>query len=151
MEPSTAATGRPLRAALLRLATAAVALAGMLHFVFVLTHPADRALAGLYMVIGVGQLGLAAAMARGVPLAPTAVLVVNSGLIALFLVSRVAGPALGMTLEEIGPVTVARKSLELLSVILVASASAWRIGRPRRSVSGEGRRRASRRRDGRRS
>ncbi len=44
----------------------------------------------------------------------------NAGLIALFFVARVAGPQVGIKPEVVDSLTVLRKSLEALSVILLA-------------------------------
>lgn len=109
------------RARLLNLVTAVVVLAAAaLHFVYLATHWNDRAMALLYGLIGVIQAWLAVALGLGRPTAARNALGVNTGLIALFFVARVVGPPMGIKPEVVDFLTVLRKSLEALSVILLA-------------------------------
>ncbi len=109
------------RARLLKLVAAVVVLAAAaLHFVYLATHWNDRLMALLYGLIGAVQAGLAVALGLGRPTAARIALGVNAGLIALFFVARVAGPPMGIKPEVVDFLTVLRKSLEALSVILLA-------------------------------
>lgn len=109
------------RARLLKLVAAVVVLAAaVLHFVYLATHWNDRLMALLYGLIGAVQAWLAVALGLGRPNAAQIALGVNAGLIALFFAARVVGPPVGIKPEVVGSLTVLRKSLEALSVILLA-------------------------------
>jgi hypothetical protein len=109
-------TVRPLKL----VAAVVVLAAAVLHFVYLATHWNDRLMAVLYGLIGAVQAGLAVALGLGRPTAARTALGVNAGLIALFFAARVAGPAVGIKPEVVDSLTVLRKSLEVLSVILLA-------------------------------
>jgi hypothetical protein len=109
------------RARLLELVAAmAVLAAAALHFGYLATHWNDRLMALLYGLIGAGQAWLAVALGLGRPTAARIALGINAGLIALFFAARVAGPPLGIKPEVVDALTVLRKSMEALSVILLA-------------------------------
>jgi hypothetical protein len=101
-------------------AAVAVFAAAVLHGVYLATHWNDRLMALLYGLIGAVQAWLAVALSLGRPNAAQIALGVNAGLIALFFAARVAGPPVGIKPEVVGFLTVLRKSLEALSVILLA-------------------------------
>ncbi|MDQ2880872.1 MAG: hypothetical protein M3Y48_06325 [Actinomycetota bacterium] len=106
---------------LLKLVAAAVVFAAaVLHFVYLATHWNDRLMALVYGLIGAVQAWLAVALGLGRPKATKIALGVNAGLFALFFAARVAGPPVGIKPEVVGSLTVLRKSLEALSVILLA-------------------------------
>jgi len=108
-------------ARLLKLMAAVVVLAAaVLHVGYLATHWNDRLMALLYGVIAAVQAGLAVALGLGRPNAAQITLGVNAGLIALFFAARLAGPAVGIKPEVVGSLTVLRKSMEALSVILLA-------------------------------
>lgn len=109
------------RSRLLKLVAAVVVLAAaVLHFVYLATHWNDRLTALVYGLIGAVQAWLAVALGLGRPKAAKIALGVNSGLFALFFAARVVGPPVGIRPEVVGSLTVLRKSLEALSVILLA-------------------------------
>lgn len=109
------------RARLLKRVAAVVVLAAaVLHFVYLATHWNDRLMALLYGLIGAVQAWLAVALGLGRRNAAQIALGVNAGLIALFFAARVAGPSVGIKPEVVGSLTVLRKSLEALSVVLLA-------------------------------
>jgi len=103
-----------------RVAAVVVSAAAALHFVYLATHWNDRVMALVYGLIGAVQAGLAGALGLGRPNAAKIALGVNAGLFALFFAARVAGPPVGIKPEVVGSLTVLRKSLEALSVILLA-------------------------------
>jgi len=109
------------RARLLKRVAAVVVLAAaVLHFVYLATHWNDRLMALLYGLIGAVQAWLAVSLGLGRRNAAQIALGVNAGLIALFFAARVAGPSVGIKPEVVGSLTVLRKSLEALSVVLLA-------------------------------
>lgn len=103
-----------------RVAAVVVLVAAVLHFVYLATHWNDRLMALLYGLIGAVQGWLAVALGLGRRNAAQIALGVNAGLIALFFAARVAGPSVGIKPEVVGSLTVLRKSLEALSVVLLA-------------------------------
>ncbi|HEX4101861.1 MAG: hypothetical protein WAN20_00065 [Pseudonocardiaceae bacterium] len=103
-----------------RVAAVVVLVAAVLHFVYLATHWNDRLMALLYGLIGAVQAWLAVALGLGRRNAAQIALGVNAGLIALFFAARVAGPSVGIKPEVVGSLTVLRKSLEALSVVLLA-------------------------------
>ncbi|MGH3870851.1 MAG: hypothetical protein ACRDSR_04925 [Pseudonocardiaceae bacterium] len=109
------------RSRLLELVAAVIVLgAAVLHFVYLVTHGNDRLMALLYGLIGAVQIWLAIALGLGRPKAVKIALGVNAGLFALFFAARVAGPVVGIKPEVVGFLTVLRKSLEALAVLLLA-------------------------------
>ncbi|MGH3783846.1 MAG: hypothetical protein ACRDRO_25305 [Pseudonocardiaceae bacterium] len=102
------------------MAAVVVFAAAVLHFVYLATRWNDRLMALLYGLTGAVEAGLAGALGLGRPNAAKVALGVNAGLFALFFVARVAGPPVGIKPEVVTSLTVFRKSLEALSVILLA-------------------------------
>ncbi|MGH8574034.1 MAG: hypothetical protein ACREX8_15885 [Gammaproteobacteria bacterium] len=114
------------RTRLLKLVAAVVVCAAsVLHFVYLATHWNDRLMAVLYGLIGAVQAWLAVALGLGRPNAAKIALGVNAGLLAVFFAARVAGPPMGIKPEVVDSLTVLRKSLEALSVLLLAL-SLWK-------------------------
>jgi hypothetical protein len=108
------------RARLLKLVAAVVVLAAaVLHFVYLATHWNDRLMALLCGLIGAVQAWLAVALGLSRPNAAQIALGINACLIALFFAARVAGPPVGIKPEVVGSLTVLRKALEALAVLLL--------------------------------
>lgn len=101
--------------------------AALLHFIYTASN-GDDPTALLYAALGVVQLGLAIALLRRLPLAAKATIWLNIALLIAFVLMETAGPALGMTAEPIGPLTLLRKSLEVAAAaILIRAGRAARI------------------------